>query len=236
MTPTQSSTGSTMRFGCSLDRRRGVVPRQATLEASITWSHDLLSEQEKALLRRLSVFVGGCTLAAAEAVCSDDEIVRALTVLDLLDRLVTSPSSYSTMHRTRPDTGSSRPSASTPPAASTRQARRQRSEIATSPTTSRCASRCARRSRPGSRVLPSRDGRCGGSPTTSWPRSTTPPTSVGGPTTRSSWHGPLMCSSKATLMGLSRCSTVSQATTLSIEVSRPRSRGTSSPTCSRGVT
>ena len=58
------------------------------MEASITWSHDLLSEPEKVLLRRLSVFAGGCTLDAAEAVCSDDDLVPRLSVLDLLDRLV----------------------------------------------------------------------------------------------------------------------------------------------------
>ena len=77
-----------MRSGFSPDRRGGVLPRQATLEASITWSHDLLSEPEKVLFRRLSVFAGGCTLDAAEAVCSDDDLVPRLSVLDLLDRLV----------------------------------------------------------------------------------------------------------------------------------------------------
>ena len=65
-----------------------MLPRQATLEASITWSHDLLSEPERVLFRRLSVFSGGCTLDAAEAVCSDDDLVPRLSVLDLLDRLV----------------------------------------------------------------------------------------------------------------------------------------------------
>ena len=65
-----------------------MLPRQSTLEASITWSHDLLSGPERLLLRRLSVFSGGCILDAAEAVCSDDDLVPALSVLDLLDRLV----------------------------------------------------------------------------------------------------------------------------------------------------
>jgi non-specific serine/threonine protein kinase len=42
--------------------------RQQTLSAAIGWSYDLLEEREQALFRRLSIFVGGCTLEAAEAV------------------------------------------------------------------------------------------------------------------------------------------------------------------------
>ena len=44
--------------------------RQHTLRNTIDWSHDLLNEAERKLFRRLSVFVGGCTLEAAEAVCN----------------------------------------------------------------------------------------------------------------------------------------------------------------------
>jgi predicted ATPase/DNA-binding winged helix-turn-helix (wHTH) protein len=44
--------------------------RQQTLRNTIDWSHDLLNESERKLFRRLSVFVGGCTLEAAEAVCN----------------------------------------------------------------------------------------------------------------------------------------------------------------------
>ena len=43
--------------------------RQQTLRKTIDWSHDLLNEAERKLFRRFSVFVGGCTLEAAEAVC-----------------------------------------------------------------------------------------------------------------------------------------------------------------------
>lgn len=50
---------------------RDLPPRQRTLRTTIDWSHDLLGADEQALLRRLSVFVGGCTLGAAEAVCAD---------------------------------------------------------------------------------------------------------------------------------------------------------------------
>jgi predicted ATPase/DNA-binding winged helix-turn-helix (wHTH) protein/tetratricopeptide (TPR) repeat protein len=44
--------------------------RQQTLRKTIDWSHDLLNEAERRVFRRLSVFVGGCTLEAAEAVCN----------------------------------------------------------------------------------------------------------------------------------------------------------------------
>jgi predicted ATPase len=47
---------------------RDADPRQATLRATIEWSYELLSEEEKALFARLSVFAGGCTLEAAEEV------------------------------------------------------------------------------------------------------------------------------------------------------------------------
>jgi predicted ATPase/DNA-binding CsgD family transcriptional regulator len=50
--------------------RSGVgPPRHQTLRASVEWSHQLLSEPERALLRRLAVFSGGWSLSAAEAVC-----------------------------------------------------------------------------------------------------------------------------------------------------------------------
>jgi len=48
--------------------RRDVLPKHQTLRALLEWSHGLLSVSEKIVLRRLTVFVGGCTLDAAEAV------------------------------------------------------------------------------------------------------------------------------------------------------------------------
>ncbi|HZO89052.1 MAG TPA: tetratricopeptide repeat protein, partial [Chthonomonadaceae bacterium] len=66
---------------------RTALPRQQTLRALIDWSYDLLSEAERTLLRRLSVFVGGWTLEAAEAVCSGEGI-EPWEVLDLLTQLV----------------------------------------------------------------------------------------------------------------------------------------------------
>lgn len=58
-----------------------------TLRAAIDWSHDLLSPPERAMLRRLSIFAGGCSLGAAEVVCTRDEVERG-EVLDLLSALV----------------------------------------------------------------------------------------------------------------------------------------------------
>jgi predicted ATPase/DNA-binding CsgD family transcriptional regulator len=58
-----------------------------TLQAALDWSHDLLSNAEQALLRRLAVFAGGFSLRAAEAVCAG-EAVRVVQVLDLLSSLV----------------------------------------------------------------------------------------------------------------------------------------------------
>jgi non-specific serine/threonine protein kinase len=66
---------------------RTALPRQQTLRATIDWSYDLLSEEERLTLHRLAVFAGGWTLEAAEAVCAGDGIVAA-DVLDLLGRLV----------------------------------------------------------------------------------------------------------------------------------------------------
>jgi predicted ATPase/DNA-binding CsgD family transcriptional regulator len=61
--------------------------RMQTLRAAIGWSYDLLSPSEQALFRSLSVFAGGCTLEAAEAVCSHSGDVEE-SVLDGLSSLV----------------------------------------------------------------------------------------------------------------------------------------------------
>ena len=75
------------RFRLLTGGARTAVPRHQTLRALIDWSYDLLSEKERLLLRRLSVFAGGRTLEAAEEVCSDDGI-ETYDVLDLLTQLV----------------------------------------------------------------------------------------------------------------------------------------------------
>jgi predicted ATPase/DNA-binding CsgD family transcriptional regulator len=66
---------------------RTAVPRLQTLRASVEWSHELASEVERVLLRRLAVFRGGFTLEAVEQVCAGD-VVEDENVLDLLGSLV----------------------------------------------------------------------------------------------------------------------------------------------------
>jgi non-specific serine/threonine protein kinase len=66
---------------------RTAMPRHQTLRATVDWSYALLSEPERALLRRLAVFAGGWTLEAAEAVAVGDGL-QAYAVLDLLAQLV----------------------------------------------------------------------------------------------------------------------------------------------------
>jgi predicted ATPase/DNA-binding SARP family transcriptional activator len=65
---------------------RGAVTRHATLRAALEWSHDLLGDDERVLLRRLAVFAGSFTLAAAERVCAGERLPRA-DILDCLGRL-----------------------------------------------------------------------------------------------------------------------------------------------------
>ena len=75
------------RFHLLTTGSRTAVPRQQTLRALIDWSHDLLSEPERQLLRRLSVFARGRTLEAIEAVCACDGL-EAWEIIDLLSQLV----------------------------------------------------------------------------------------------------------------------------------------------------
>jgi predicted ATPase len=75
------------RFQLLTGGSRNALPRHQTLRATMDWSYDLLSDREKAVLHRLSVFAGGCTLEAAESVCAG-EPVEAFDVLDLVTRLV----------------------------------------------------------------------------------------------------------------------------------------------------
>jgi predicted ATPase/class 3 adenylate cyclase len=60
---------------------RTALPRQQTLRALIDWSYNLLSEEEQTALRRLSVFIGGWTLEAAETVCDNSDFFDLLTHL-----------------------------------------------------------------------------------------------------------------------------------------------------------
>jgi diguanylate cyclase (GGDEF)-like protein len=61
------------RFRLLIGGNRTSLPHHQTLRALIDWSYDLLSDQERNLLCRLSVFAGGATLEAAEQVCSDSQ-------------------------------------------------------------------------------------------------------------------------------------------------------------------
>jgi predicted ATPase/class 3 adenylate cyclase/DNA-binding CsgD family transcriptional regulator len=87
LTPKQIADGLHDRFHLLTGGSRVAVPRQQTLQASVDWSYDLLGEAEKTVFRRISVFAGGCTLDAAEAVCAGDGI-ESNEVLDVLSHLV----------------------------------------------------------------------------------------------------------------------------------------------------
>ncbi|MEO3887635.1 LuxR C-terminal-related transcriptional regulator [Nonomuraea sp. B5E05] len=76
------------RFGLLTTGDRTAPARQRTLLATVEWSHDLLSPQERVLLRRLSVFAGLFDLELAERVCADGGILRGAELLDLLSALV----------------------------------------------------------------------------------------------------------------------------------------------------
>src|SRR5277367_3462028 len=76
------------RFSLLWQGRRTALPRHETLNAMLDWSYSLLSEREKAVLCRLSVFVGDFTLQAAGSVGSETEADKA-DVIDAVASLVT---------------------------------------------------------------------------------------------------------------------------------------------------
>ncbi|MGP3990761.1 AfsR/SARP family transcriptional regulator [Streptomyces sp. 3N207] len=103
LTPRQIADRLDDRFRLLTSGSRTVLPRQQTLRAVVDWSWDLLDERERTVVRRLSVFAGGCTLSAAEHVCADGapedagrspapdthpEQIHPDDVLDLLSALV----------------------------------------------------------------------------------------------------------------------------------------------------
>ena len=87
LSPAQLAQRLDQRFRLLAGGERGAVERHATLRAAIDWSYDLLAPAEQLVLARLSVFAGGCSLEAAESVCSGGG-VDELDVLDLLAVLV----------------------------------------------------------------------------------------------------------------------------------------------------
>jgi predicted ATPase/DNA-binding CsgD family transcriptional regulator len=88
------------RFRLLAGGSRRALPRHQTLHALIDWSYELLTKPERTLIRRLSVFIGGWTLKAAESVCSDENLkelpsskettpeLSSNEILDLLGELV----------------------------------------------------------------------------------------------------------------------------------------------------
>ncbi len=88
------------RFRLLTGGSRASIPRHQTLRALVDWSYDLLSEPERVLLARLSVFAGGWTLAAAEQVAGEAPVsaaapgnlysstLSAAAILDLLAQLI----------------------------------------------------------------------------------------------------------------------------------------------------
>ncbi|MFF7246030.1 BTAD domain-containing putative transcriptional regulator [Embleya sp. NPDC008237] len=87
LTPTQIACRLDDRFRLLTGGSRTALPRHQTLRAVVEWSWDLLEKRERVALRRLSVFAGGTTLEAAEAVLPGVDFAAA-DVLDLLAGLV----------------------------------------------------------------------------------------------------------------------------------------------------
>jgi len=87
LSPEQIEARLQDRFRLLTGGARTAVARQRTLEATVDWSYQLLSDVERQLLSRLSVFPATWSLEAAEHVCGGDSITEH-DVLDLLSRLV----------------------------------------------------------------------------------------------------------------------------------------------------
>jgi predicted ATPase/class 3 adenylate cyclase len=75
------------RFRLLTGGSRTALERHQTLRAAIDWSYNLLSPAEQILFRRLSIFVGGWALEAAESVCADESL-QSDDVLNVLEQLI----------------------------------------------------------------------------------------------------------------------------------------------------
>lgn len=75
------------RFDWLTQGARDLPAWRQTLQGAIEWSYNLLSEKERSLFCRLSIFTGGWTLEAAEEVCSDDETCPRSEIINLLIQL-----------------------------------------------------------------------------------------------------------------------------------------------------
>ncbi len=87
LNPDQLLTRLDDRFRLLTGGSRTTLPRQQTLRALVDWSYDLLTDRERRLWGRLSVFANGWKLKAAEEVCAGGEI-EVWEVLDILSQLV----------------------------------------------------------------------------------------------------------------------------------------------------
>jgi predicted ATPase len=89
MSPAEIGDRLRDRFGLLKEGAPGAPPRQRALTGALDWSHQLLSEPQQGLFRRLSIFAGSFDLASVEAVCAVEPIRRsevANTLLQLVDR------------------------------------------------------------------------------------------------------------------------------------------------------
>lgn len=87
LSPAQIAAQLDARFGLLTEGGRTTVARHRTLRAALDWSHELLTGAEAVLLERMSVFAGGASLAALDAVCTGDEVASE-QVFELLSALV----------------------------------------------------------------------------------------------------------------------------------------------------
>ncbi|HLY02154.1 MAG TPA: adenylate/guanylate cyclase domain-containing protein [Candidatus Cybelea sp.] len=87
LSPKQLRERLEQRFRVLTGGSRDVLPRQQTMRALIDWSHDLLDERERALFRRLGIFVNGFELSGAVGAGSGDDL-EELDVFDVLASLV----------------------------------------------------------------------------------------------------------------------------------------------------
>jgi predicted ATPase len=87
LSPTEILDSLRDRFRLLTGGARTAMRRQQTLRASVDWSHALLTGPERVLFRRLSVFLGGFDLDAAQAIAGDAEVAR-YQILDQLALLV----------------------------------------------------------------------------------------------------------------------------------------------------
>jgi predicted ATPase/class 3 adenylate cyclase len=87
LSPKQLAQKLDERFRVLTGGDRSALPRQQTMRALVDWSYDLLSDDERTLFRKLSIFAGGFTLESASTICSDGAIDE-IAILDMLSSLV----------------------------------------------------------------------------------------------------------------------------------------------------